>query len=250
VAVVGVTVLAVLLATRLGGPPTPQARTIALGGLVLLGAFGVVEAIATLAGLAAGGGHSGLILDTPAVDKVAMLLYGVAKLGVLGVGAYYVFTVHQGMGTARPAAAPQYPPQMHGQQGPAMPYGQPQQPYGAQPPYAPPQGYGQQPRPPYPPQGYGAPGYYGPVPGGWPQQRPPAGQPSAQPSPGGYQQPAAQPTAQPAAQPTAQPAAQSGSQPDEGEWTRAYGSGDLRQQPTKQSDDDQPGGSDPYRPPE
>lgn len=235
VVVVGVAVLGVLLATRLGGAPTPKARSVALAGLILLGAIGLFEVIAMLAGLAAGGGQSGVVLDAPAIAKVSMLLYGVAKLAVLGVGAYYVLTVFQGM-SAAPAGASPYPPQMYGQQGPAGPYGPPQQPpspYGPQPqpPYGrPQQPYGQQPPPQYPQQGYGTPGYYAP-PGARPQYQPPApGPQGAQPPPAGPAQPAAQ--------------------PGEGEWTRAYGPGDVGRQESKQGDDDKPGGSDPYRPPE
>lgn len=248
VVVVGVVLVGVLLATRIGGPPTPQARTIALGGLILLGVIGLVEAIAMLAGLAAGHGNSGVVLDTPMVDKAAMFLYGIAKLGVLGVGAYYVYAARQAMSAAPQAAAP-YPPQMYGQQGPApygpsqqaqqpYPYGpQGQQPYGRQAPYG-----GQQP-PQYPQPGYGPPGFY-PPPGTGPQQ-PPAGRPGAQPpSPGS--QPAASGAQPPSPGAPRQPAAP----PGEGEWTRAYGQGDLGRQEPKQGEDDQPGGSDPYRPPQ
>ncbi|MCO6004849.1 hypothetical protein NE236_07640 [Actinoallomurus purpureus] len=216
VAIVGLVVVAVALTSRLGGAPTPQARNVALAGAILLGAIALFEVIAILAGLAAGAGSPGVILDVAVSAKLAMFLYGIAKLAVVGVGAFYAFSTFQSF-APRPVA-PQYPQQGYGQ--PASPYGPA---YGQQQPYAQPQApygqpqsqqsYGQQ--PPFPQQGYGQPGY--------PQQ------PPAQPSSG-------------------QPAGQS-----EGEWTRAYGSSDVpapKEAPSGSGESDQSPPGDPYRPPE
>lgn len=246
VAIVGVAVLAVLVATRLGGAPTPRARTITKSALILLGAVALFEAIAILAGLAAGRAVSGVDISMPVLDKLVMFLYGIAKLAVLAVGGYYVLSVFQSFGPARPAV-PQYPQQMYDQQtqppyGPG--YGHPRQPYYQpqhQRSYAQPQAYGQaafhQPHQPYgqPQQGYGSPAHY-----------PPSGQ---------AQQPPSAPFPPPASSPQ-QPASQAG----EGEPTRVYGPGELsvpqdspkeRQQPWKvPGDDDRSRLSDPYRSPQ
>jgi hypothetical protein len=250
--VVGVLVVAVLLATRLGGGPTPQARMIAMVALGLLGVIVLVEVICMLAGLAIGSDKYGVSLDAGLTAKVVMFLYGVAKIAIAGVGGYYIFTVFQGFGPATPVA-PQYPQQMYGggqqpygQQGygqqpypQQQPYGQPQQPQPPQQPYGqaqpPQQPYGQQQGYGHPPYG-GQPGYgqqpYQPQPG-----QPQPGQPG-QPPPGHQPPPAQQ---QPATPP---PSAQE----NEGEWTRAYGSSDkpVAQEPA----DDDGKGDDSYRPPE
>ncbi|MEV5710548.1 hypothetical protein [Actinoallomurus sp. NPDC052274] len=221
VATVAVVVVAVALASRLGGPPIAQARNVALAGVILLGVIALFDVIGILAGLAAGNGSEAAVLDIPVSAKLAMFLYGVAKLAVLAVGAFYAFSTFQSL-QPTPPAVPQYPQQGYGQPGPQygqaygqqQPYGQPGQPYG-QPQVQ--QPYGQQ--SPYPQQGYGQSAYY--------QQRP------AQP-------------AQPA-----QPAGQS-----EGEWTRAYGSTEQpAPQETKETssgsgESDQSPPADPYRPPE
>lgn len=260
-AVVGVVVVAVLLAVRLGGGPTRQARTIALAGLCTLGALALFEVICVLAGLTAGGDRMGIVIDVHLAAKIGMLLYGLAKLAVLAVGAYWTLTVVQSSGPARPPQ-PQYPGQAYGPQG--RPYGpvgapqpQPGQPgYSGQPgqpgaPYAPPQGYSsyrgpQQPQ--YMPQGYPSP---------YPQQYQP-------------QQPAPQPPAQPAQPPvsspsfSAQPERQERSEqyerPEEreprdegaGEWTRAYGPGEvpLGEPEQRAGKPDQSPPDDPYRPPD
>jgi hypothetical protein len=233
VAVAGLTVVAVLLATRLGGGPTPKARTVALAGLCLLGVIGLLDVICMLAGLAAGGAKQGIILDGGLSAKVAMFLYGIAKLAVVAVAGYYVFSVFQSFGPATPVA-PQYPQQVYGQPGqqPYGPpaYGHPQQPQQA---YAqPPQQYPQQYPPQYPQQGYGQ-------------------QPYGSPAYGQPQQPPAQ-SQQPPAQ-LQQPPVQS--QQSEGEWTRAYGPSDKSaQQDAPQENEggqaDQASSSDPYRPPQ
>jgi hypothetical protein len=222
-AVVGLVVVAVALVSRLGGAPTAQARNVALAGAILLGATALFDVIAILAGLAAGAGSPGVIIDVPASAKFAMFLHGVAKLAVVAVGAFYAFSTFQSLGPARPVA-PQYPQQGYGQ--PAPPYGPSygqQQPYTqpqAQQPYGQPQvqqPYGQQ--PPYPQQGYGQPAY--------------------------YQQPSAQPV-QPA-----QPAGPAGQ--SEGEWTRAYGSTEQpapKETSSGSGESDTSAPADPYRPPE
>lgn len=152
VTAVAIVVVAVLLATRWGGAPTPQARNIALAAVVILAAIGVIDAISTLVGLAAGSNSGGIVLDVSLAAKVAMFLYGVAKLAVVAVGGYYVFTVFQSLTPAGPSTGP-FPQQGHPQQQPPYGgyphYGQQQ----AQPPYPPPppprqQGHYQQPPPP------------------------------------------------------------------------------------------------------
>ncbi|MCO5998727.1 hypothetical protein [Actinoallomurus rhizosphaericola] len=221
--VIGVVVVAVALASRLGGPPIAQARNVALAGAILLGVMGLVEVIAILAGLTAGGNTPGVILDVPGSAKFSMFLYGVAKLAVGAVAAFYAFSTFQSLAPARPAV-PQYP-QGYGQPappyGPAygqqQPYGQPGQPYG-QPQVQ--QPYGQQ--SPFPQQPYGQSAYY--------QQRP------AQPAPSA---------------PPAQPAPPTGE--GEGEWTRAYGSTDQpapKETSSGSEESDQSPPADPYRPPE
>ncbi len=232
VALVGVLLVAVLLVTRLGGGPTPQARTIAMGALALLAIAVLVEVICMLAGLAVGSDKYGINLDGGLTAKVVMFLYGISKLAITGVGGYYIFTVFQGFGPASPAAQ-QYPQQMYGQQ-PQQPYGQPG--YGQQQPYQQQQQQYGQPHPPQQPygqqQGYGRPPYGGQP--GYGQQQQPYQQ---QPGQAGGQQPPQQPQ-----QPTPPPAQQS-----EGEWTRAYGSSDK---PVAQESSDDEGKSDSYRPPE
>jgi hypothetical protein len=163
VTVVAVIVVAVLLATRWGGGPTPQARNIALIGVIILAAVGIIDALSTLVGLAAGSNSGGIVLDVSIAAKVAMFLYGVAKLAIVAVGGYYVFSVFQSFAPVSPSTGP-FPQQGYPQQQP--PYGYPQQqpyggaPYGqqqAQPPYPPPQPQGhyqQQPPPPPPAQPY------------------------------------------------------------------------------------------------
>jgi hypothetical protein len=216
-ALVAVVVVAVALASRLGGPPIAQARNIALAGTLVLGVVALFDVIAILAGLAAGDD----IVKVSAAEKFGMFLYGVAKLAIVAVAAYYAFSTFQSL---QPAPA-QYPQQGYGQPappyGPAygqqQPYGQPGQPYG-QPQVQ--QPFGQQ--PPYAQQGYGQSAYY--------QQRPAQPAQSAQPAP--------------PASPTGQ---------SEGEWTRAYGSTDQpapKEASSGSGESDQSSPGDPYRPPE
>jgi hypothetical protein len=243
VAVVGVVVLAVLLVTRLGGAPTPGVRNVVLGALVVLGVIALMDVICMLAGLGAGGGDSGVLLDSAVTAKVTMFLYGLAKLAVLAVGGYYVLTVLQSFG---PAAQPGRP---YPQQGWSRPGGQP--PYGQQPGYGPPPQapvYGQAPQQQYPPQDYvRAP--YGQRPG----YGPPPQQAARPPQPMSQQpQPSAPPPSAPSASASAsqQLFASSSPQDDgiEGEWTRAYGTGEISMpeavKPERSSS------SDSYRPPE
>jgi hypothetical protein len=266
VTLVGLVVVALLLATKLGGGPTPGARNIALAALIVLGVSALANIVCMLAGLGAGGIDTGVLLDSAATAKLTMFIYGIAKLAVFAVGGYYAFMVYQSV-AAQPGTP--YPQPGYGQQ----PYGQPgygQQPYGQPPQQQPQQMYGQPPQQQYPPQGYvrapyGPPPGYGqpPQPGARPPmpQQPPSGPPTAP------QPPQAPPQPQPAAAPP--PAAQQ-SQSDElegegegegeGEWTRAFGGqqGEPAKVDGEEAEDDKPEtspsdrspSSDPYRPPE
>jgi hypothetical protein len=250
--VVGVVVLAVLLVTRIGGPQTRGARNVVLGALVVLGVIALLNIVCMLAGLGAGGLDSGVLLDNPISAKLAMFLYGLAKLAVLAVGGYYILIVFQSFGPATAQPGQGYPQQAWGQPGVPSPYGQPQPGYGPPPqqpaygqppqqqqPYGPPQGGGYV-RAPYggPPQpGYGQP----PQPGGRPPQ-PMGQQPPAPPQP-----PVPPPPPQPAAAP------QASSDEGEGEWTRAYGTSETSAPETDEPQDhapDRSSSSDSYRPPE
>jgi hypothetical protein len=265
VTVAGVVVVAVLLVTRLGGPPTRQARSVVLGALVLLGIVALIDIVCMLAGLGAGSIDTGVLLDSALTAKATMILYGLAKLAVIAVAGYYVLHVYQSFAPAA-QMGPQYPQQGWGQPG-AQPYGQPtyaphqQQPvYGQPPQQYPSQGYV---RAPYGQPGYGQAGYGQPGQGQPGQGQPGYGQPGQPPQPGARpQQPPATPQwaenpaapAQPAGPTTGpQPAVPESSQGEEleGEWTRAYGGESTR------SEDDKPetppsdrSPSDSYRPPE
>jgi hypothetical protein len=248
-----IVVAAVLLATRLGGGPTPQARIVALTGLIMLGAVALLTVICVLAGLGAGNSDSGVLLDSAGSAKFAMFLYGIAKLAVLAVGGFYVLTVFQSFGPATPVA-PQYPGQGFGQPGAQPPYGQPA--YGP-PPQQP--VYGQQP---YPQAGYGRPPYGQPAYAppqqapGVPPQQPPSAPPPQPPQPPAPQPPAPQPSppqpAPPASGPPSGPQPAVQSEETEGEWTRAYGSGEISVKPEESKPEGSPGEPplDPYRPPE
>ncbi|RFU43412.1 hypothetical protein DZF91_01290 [Actinomadura logoneensis] len=251
VAVTAMLAFAVWLATSRPEGPTPQARSIVVGALGVLGGMALIGVICWLASMFAGSDYA------TAVGKLSAFLYGAAKLAVIGLGAWYVLTVLQGMQPGRPAAPPapgQYPgfgyqpggPQVGEQQQ----YGQQQ--FGQQPGQ---QGaYGQQAGA-YGQQQYGQQGAYGQQPGqqygeqaqpgqqygqaGYGQQAAGAGQPGQPAQPGqpgqdapqqygqqqGYQayygqQPGAQ-----AAQPGGQSGAQSGhagtEQPQSGETQEA-----------------------------
>ena len=117
-----------------------------------------------LAGLGAGGTDSGVLLDSATSAKITMFLYGLAKLGVLAVGGYYVLMVFQSFGPGMQQAGQPYGQPGWGQPGAPSPYGQAG--YGP-PPQQQPLGYGQAPQQPYPPQ----PGYVR-APYGQPRLRP------------------------------------------------------------------------------
>jgi hypothetical protein len=202
VTLAGVVVIAVLLVTR-GEAPSPQARTVVLAGLIVLGVAVVVSAIAWLATLGAPGGEVG----AGAGVKTAVFLYGAAKVIILSVAGYFAYTVFQALQPARPAAQPgSIPPEGYQQEGyqaygyPQHEQQQPQQYGGGYPPqgYEQQPGYGQQQYPQYDQSGYGQP----------------------QPQP---QQPYVQPR-----QDYIQPPPQQSAAEDEGDaglWTRSYGSG-------------------------
>jgi hypothetical protein len=246
VTVTGIVVVAVLLVTRLGGPPTRQARTITLGALIVLGVVALLTVICVLAGLGAGDSSAGILLESAVTAKFTMFLYGLSKLAVLAVGGFYVFHVYQSFAPATPYGQP-YPQQGWAGPGVQAPYGQPG--YAQQPQ----QMYGQPPQqPPYPQQGY-VPAPYGPGPYGQPQPgQPQPGRPPAPPMP---QQPPSGPQ-------STGPQSSTGPQPQvppsardeevEGEWTRAYGGGEAAKPAAEQDDKPENSSSapDPYRPPE
>ncbi|MEV5569091.1 hypothetical protein AB0L06_03520 [Spirillospora sp. NPDC052269] len=227
VAVTGMLAFAVWLVTSRPEGPTPQARTIVVGALGVLGGMALIAVICWLASMFAGSDFA------TATGKLSAFLYGAAKIAVIGLGAWYVLLIMQGMQPTRPAGPPapgQYPGFGY------QPGGEQQQ--GGQQPYGEQQGYGQ--------QQYGQQAVYGQQPGqaqayGQEQaQQPGYGQQAAQQQygqqPGYGQQAAQQQYGQQAgyqqhAQPAAQPAAEqqgAESQADEeemGEWTRAYGGG-------------------------
>ncbi|WP_433227646.1 hypothetical protein [Actinomadura formosensis] len=251
ITLVGVLALAVFLVTS-GETPTPQARTITMGALGVLGGIALFGVIVWLSGMLADSTY------VTALTKLAAFLVGAGKLAVVGVGGWFVFTVFQGMQPPRPQPQPQmqqgYPDfgyqqgqqpgqQQYGQQG----YGQQQyqqyQQYGRQPgaegqQAAQQPGYDQQQ---YDQQQYGQQGYqqYG-------QQQDHQQQDHQQyGAQGGYQ--SGQQQAQQQAQ---QPSAD---QEDMGEWTRAYGGSGQEQGPQgtqpapPQGGGDQQDGGDWYR---
>ncbi|QXJ22027.1 hypothetical protein AGRA3207_002957 [Actinomadura graeca] len=217
-AVAALLVLAVLLATW-GDTPTPQARTITMGALGVLGGIALFGVICWLGGMLAGSDE----FQVKAATKLAYFLVGAGKLAVVGVAAWFVFTVFQGMQPPRPQGQQQMPQgysdfgYQQGQPGQQQ-YGQPAG-YGQQ-QYQQYQQYGQQGgevqqggQPGYEQQG-GQPGYeqqgYGQQYGQQQYGQPGSGQSQEYQQYAGYQQPAAQPGQQP-------------EQEEMGEWTRAYG---------------------------
>ncbi|MFE9104683.1 hypothetical protein [Actinomadura geliboluensis] len=244
IALVGILVLAVLLVTW-GETPTPQARTITMGALGVLGGIVLFGVIAWLSGMLADSEY------TSAVTKLSAFLEGAGKLAVVGAGGWFVFTVFQGMQPARPKAQPQMQPgypdfgYQQGQQGQQQ-FGQPQQ-YGQQQDYQQQgyeqqQQYGQQQYQQYGQQQPGAEGQqaaqqYGQQQYGQPQQY---GQQDYQQygAQGGYQAGQQQPQNQ-------QPAADE----EMGEWTRAYGGsgGDQGPQGTQPAPPQGEQGGDWYR---
>ncbi|GAA4313921.1 hypothetical protein ACFQY7_32605 [Actinomadura luteofluorescens] len=247
VAMVGLVVLAIALTTS-GAAPTPQARTITMGALGVLGGIGLFGVICWLSGMLANSDYAG------AVTKLTTFLVGAGDLAVVGVGGWFAFTVFKGMQPPRPQPQMQqqggYPDfgyqqgqpgqQQYGQQQ----YGQPAQPgydqqqYQQYPQYGQQAGEGQQPAQPgyeqqqYGQQQYGQQQYGQPAQPGYDQH----GQPQEYQQyggQGGYQQGAQQ----------GQPPAE---QEDMGEWTRAYGGGSGQDpqgtQPAPPQGGDQEGG--------
>ncbi|WP_192809515.1 hypothetical protein [Actinomadura rudentiformis] len=219
VAVVGLLVLAVFLVTW-QDPPTPQARTIVMGALGVLGGIALFTVISWLAGMLAGGDGVNEV-KISASAKLAAFLIGVAKLAVIGIGGWLVFTVFQGMQPARPkAAAPGQVPgpypdygYQQGQQQYGQQQGYEQQQYGQQAGYDQQQGYGQQQ---YGQQAYGQQGYGDQAQQGYGDQQQYGQQQYGQQA--GYDQPGQQQYGGQAGY--QQPAAE---EEGAGEWTRAYG---------------------------
>jgi len=197
--------LAVLLVSRTE-TPSSQAKTISMIALAVVG-FGLLfGVITTLAGMAAGGSTIGGVSYGPGFGaKGPAFLYGVAKIAMSGIAAFYAFSIFQMLQPPKPAAQP------GGLQAGYQPYGQdPQQQYGQQ-------QYGQQA---YGQQGYEQPQQYQQ---GYEQQQYQQGY-EQQP---GYQQPAEgqQYGQQGYGQ---QPAQQQGE--ELGGWTQAYGGGQQNPQ--------------------
>lgn len=236
IVLVGVLVLAVLLVTW-GDAPTPQARTITMGALGVLGGIALFGVIAWLCGMLADSEY------VSALTKLSAFLEGAGKLAVVGAGGWFVFTVFQGMQPPRPQ------PQQQMQQGyPDFGYqqGQPgQQQYGQQ--------YGQQG---FEQQQYGQYQQYGQQPGAEGQQQ--YGQQYQQPQQYGQQDYQQQYGAQSGGYQAGQQAGQQGQQEGQqqpsadqeemGEWTRAYGGSGQDQGPQgTQPAPPQEGGGDWYR---
>jgi hypothetical protein len=202
-------VVAVLLVTW-GDTPTRQARTIVMGALALFAVALLFGVVSWLAGLLAGGEG----LEIGAGVKLAAFLLGAAKLAVLGVGAWFTFTVFKSLKPQR-AAHQGYAGYQQGQ-----PYAQGQQPVEGQHGYEQQAGYGQ--------QGYGQQaGYEQQYPQQqYPQQYPQQYEQHQQPGydQGGYQQ------QQPGGYQAGGQSGQSMEDESAGEWTRAYG-GDRNPQP-------------------
>ncbi|MGW2312647.1 hypothetical protein [Actinomadura luteofluorescens] len=250
VAMVGLVALAIALTTS-GAAPTPQARTITMGALGVLGGIGLFGVICWLSGMLANSDYAG------AVTKLTTFLVGAGDLAVVGVGGWFAFTVFKGMQPPRPQPQMQqqggYPDfgYQQGQQGQPgqqqygqQQYGQPAQPgydqqqYQQYPQYGQQAGEGQQPAQPgheqqqYGQQQYGQQQYGQPAQPGYDQH----GQPQEYQQyggQGGYQQGPQQ----------GQPPAE---QEDMGEWTRAYGGGSGQDpqgtQPAPPQGGDQEGG--------
>jgi hypothetical protein len=135
VTLVGLVSLAVAL-TALGAAPTPQARTITMGALGVLGGTALFGVISWLSGMLADSDYAG------AVTKLTTFLLGAADLAVVGVGGWFAFTVFQQLQPPRPQPQmqPGYPDFGYQQGQPGQP-GQPAQPGQQQYGQA---GYGQQ----------------------------------------------------------------------------------------------------------
>lgn len=230
VAMVGLVVLAIMLTTW-GATPTPQARTITMGALGVLGGIGLFGVISWLSGMLADSDYAG------AVTKLTTFLVGAGDLAVVGVGGWFAFTVFKGMQPPRPQ------PQMQQQGGyPDFGYQQGQQGQPGQ------QQYGQQPAQPGYDQQYGQQQYqqyqqYGqqagegqqPAQQGYGQQQYGQQQYGQPGQPGYEQQQYGQPQEYQQYGQAGYQGGQQGQPPaeeDMGEWTRAYGgSGGSGQDP-------------------
>ncbi|MFA1539728.1 hypothetical protein [Actinomadura monticuli] len=238
IVLVGVLVLAVLLVTW-GETQTPQARTITMGALGVLGGIALFGVISWLSGMLADSEY------ISALTKLSAFLEGAGKLAIVGVGGWFVFTVFQGMQPARPQqqmqqgypdfgyqqgqqGQQQYGQQQYGQQGfeqQQQQYGQQQyQQYGQQA-----GGEGQQAQQQYGQQQYGQPQQYGQQ--DYQQQYGAQG--------GGYQAGQSGQSGQQGQQPAADE--------EMGEWTRAYGGSGQDPQGTQPAPGQGEQGGDWYR---
>ncbi|URM96092.1 hypothetical protein LUW76_18140 [Actinomadura madurae] len=126
VGMVGLVALAIALTTW-GPTPTPQARTITMGALGVLGGTALFGIISWLGGMLADSDYAG------AVTKLTSFLLGAADLAVVGIAGWFAFTVFQGLQPPRPQPQmqPGYPDFGYQQGQPGQQYGQAQQ-YGQQ----------------------------------------------------------------------------------------------------------------------
>jgi hypothetical protein len=107
VTVVGLLVLAVLLAVH-GETPTPKARTIVMGALGVIAGIALFSVIVLLSALGA---------EAPGMARFAGFLFGVAKLAVVGIGGWFIFTVFKGLQPPRPAQPQGAVPPGYGEHG-------------------------------------------------------------------------------------------------------------------------------------
>ena len=195
---IGLTALLVTAVFLVAWRETPggQTRTVVIAALAVFGVALLLGALSWLAGLLAGGesvevyGQEITAGGVSGVTKLAAFLYGLAKLAVLGIGAWFVFTVFQGLQPGRGASP--------------MQQGYP--------------GYG------YPQGGYQQPGVEGQAaaPPAQPQYDPQQHRPQQYDPQQGYQQPQQYQAPQQGYQ---QQGGQSLEEESAGEWTRAYGGG-------------------------
>jgi hypothetical protein len=118
--------LAVFLVSR-GETPSPQARTITIIALAVLGVGLLFGVVTTLAGMAASSTTIGGTTYGPGFGtKAPAFLYGVAKIAMSGIAGFYAFSVFQMLQPPKPVAQP------GGLQAGYQPYGQDPQQYGQQ----------------------------------------------------------------------------------------------------------------------
>lgn len=97
---VAVTVVAIVLVTRVGGQAAARARIVVISGLSILGLTVILDLVFTvLALLVQGGGGA---------EKATAALFGVGMLAIAAIGGYYAFLVFQATQPARPAAPAAY----------------------------------------------------------------------------------------------------------------------------------------------